>query len=314
MKDYLDGTIDENNDLLSLEDDVVDFGSKIESTNYVFPKPLYHLKLEYSSESLFATTNGKLELNPGDYAIVPTRYGKDMAVVLGEPKKPIGVVPEDIVTVVRKASSKDIESSVGLKQKEEDALKVFKQKMFARKLDMKALGVHFLLEEQKVLFFFSAENRVDFRELVKDLVSVFKMRIELRQIGVRDESRIIGGLGVCGRGFCCHSISDKLQPVSIKMAKSQNLSLNSVKISGQCGRLLCCLAYEAEWYNEARKSMPVEGTKIYFEGTNFVITETNQIRNTVKMKGEDGRFLEIKGCALSNENGKWKVSKKSCGV
>ena len=314
MKNYLNDSIDENNDLSSLEDDAANYTSPTDGDNYVYPKPLYHLKLEYSSESLFATVNGSVELNPGDYAIVPTRYGKDMALVLGEPKKPIGVIPEDIVYIVRKANKKDMESVVGLKQREQDALKVFKEKMFARKLDMKALGVHFLLEEQKVLFFFTAENRVDFRELVKDLVSVFKMRIELRQIGVRDESRIIGGLGVCGRGFCCHTVSDKLRPVSIKMAKSQNLSLNSVKISGQCGRLLCCLAYEADWYNEARRNMPVEGAKLFFDGTNFTITETNQIRNTVKMTGEDGRILEMKSCALSHENGKWKVRKKPCNA
>ena len=312
MKNYLDDTIDENNDLLSLEDDSTDFATTSNGKNYVYPKPLYHLKLEYSSESLFATTKGALDLKAGDYAIVPTRYGKDMALVLGEPKKPIGVVVEDIVYIVRKANAKDIEAAVGLKQRELDALKVFKEKMFARKLDMKALGVHFLLEEQKVLFFFSAENRVDFRELVKDLVGVFKMRIELRQIGVRDESRIIGGLGVCGRGFCCHTVSDRLRSVSIKMAKSQNLSLNSVKISGQCGRLLCCLAYEADWYSEARKNMPVEGSKIFFDGSNFTIIETNQIRNTVRMRDEDGRVLEMKGCSLMNENGKWKVKKKAC--
>ncbi len=309
MKEYLNGTIDEK-ELFALEDDGLDFASNIDVENYVFPSPLFHLKLEYSSESLFATADEKMNLVAGDYVIVPTRYGKDMALVLGETKKPIGIVPDDVVVIERKAIKKDIDASVGLKQKEKDALKVFKEKMTARKLDMKALGVHFLLEEQKVLFFFSADNRVDFRELVKDLVSVFKMRIELRQIGVRDESRIIGGLGVCGRGFCCHTVSDKLRPVSIKMAKTQNLSLNSVKISGQCGRLLCCLAYESDWYNEARKSMPSEGIRIFYEGTNFTITETNQIRSTVIMHGEDGRVLEMETSNFFQDNGKWKIRKK----
>ena len=115
--------------------------------------------------------------------------------------------------------------------------------------------------QQKALFFFSSDNRVDFRELVKDLASVFKTRIELRQIGVRDETKILGGIGICGRQLCCHTYLSEFVPVSIKMAKDQNLSLNSMKISGQCGRLLCCLSYEFDWYNEAHKKLPTEGRK-----------------------------------------------------
>ena len=172
---------------------------------------------------------------------------------------------------------------------------------------MKLINVHFLIDEQKALFFFSSDNRVDFRELVKDLVSVFKMRIELRQIGVRDESRIVGGLGVCGRPFCCHGVSDKLRPVSIRMAKDQNLSLNSMKISGQCGRLLCCLSYEFDWYNEARKKLPQEGIHIHYDGTNFRITEVNPITSMVKMLGEDGRILEVNAKRFSKDGNRWKI-------
>ena len=173
---------------------------------------------------------------------------------------------------------------------------------------MKLVTVHFLTDEQKALFFFSSDNRVDFRELVKDLVSIFKMRIELRQIGVRDESRITGGLGVCGRPFCCHGISDKLRPVSIKMAKDQNLSLNSMKISGQCGRLLCCLSYEFDWYVEARKKLPQEGISIYYDGTNFKITEVNLLTNMIKMAGEDGRLLEVNAKRfVKDSSNRWKI-------
>ena len=171
------------------------------------------------------------------------------------------------------------------------------------------METHFLLDEQKALFFFSSDNRVDFRELVKDLVSVFKMRIELRQIGVRDESRIVGGLGVCGRPFCCHGVSDKLRPVSIKMAKDQNLSLNSMKISGQCGRLLCCLSYEFDWYNEARKNLPNEGIRIYYDGTDFRITEVNPLTSMIKMSGEDGRLLEVNAKRFyKDNNNRWKIN------
>ncbi len=311
MSDVITGNIDELNqtDLLSLEDEGADEQEHLNNENYVFPSPLYKLKLDYSSESVYATAPSSIPLTAGDYAILPTRYGKDIALVLGESKKPVGIQPSDVVTVERKAIKEDIKRAQDLKAKEIEALKTFKEKTIARKLDMKTLGVHFLLEEQKVVFFFSADNRVDFRELVKDLVSIFKMRIELRQIGVRDESRIIGGLGVCGRSFCCNAVSDKLRPVSIKMAKNQNLSLNSVKISGQCGRLLCCLAYESDWYNEARKNMPSEGIKIFYDGTNFQITETNQVRSTIKMKGEDGRMLELHSSDFFQDGNKWKVKK-----
>ena len=228
-----------------------------------------------------------------------------MALVLGRVSKPIGIKQSDIVTIDRRASKEDLQKRESLKKKEKDAFPVFKEKVAAHKLEMKLIETHFLFDEPKVLFFFSSESRVDFRELVKDLVSVFKMRIELRQIGVRDEARIVGGLGVCGRPFCCHGVSDKLRPVSIRMAKDQNLSLNSTKISGQCGRLLCCLSYEFDWYNEARKTLPSEGIHLNYDGTNFRITEVNPLTNMIKMSGEDGRLLEVNAKRFKCENNRW---------
>ena len=289
-------------DISELEDDIV-----VEEDNQIFeyPDPLYKLKLEYSSEGVYATTNNNLELNAGNYVIIPTRYGKDLALVMGKVNVPIGIKQGDIVYIERKATKEDLKKAEELKQKEISAFSIFKEKVAAHKLDMKLIATHYLLEEQKVLFFFSAENRVDFRELVKDLVSVFKMRIELRQIGVRDESRITGGLGVCGRPYCCHAVSDRLKPVSIKMAKEQNLSLNSMKISGQCGRLLCCLSYEYEWYSEARKQLPSEGLKIFYDGTNFRIQEVNPLTRMVKMSGEDGRLLEIAASRFVQKDNRW---------
>ena len=232
-----------------------------------------------------------------------------MAMVMGKVNHPVGLKPSDIVMVERKANQDDFKKYQELADKEAGAFKTFKEKVALHKLDMKLIAVHFLLEEPKALFFFSSENRVDFRELVKDLVSVFKMRIELRQIGVRDESRITGGLGVCGRAYCCHSICDRLPPVSIRMAKDQNLSLNSMKISGQCGRLLCCLSYEFKWYSEARKSLPNEGVHIFYDGTNFRITDVNPLTMMIKMLGEDGRLLEIPAKRFVREGGNhWKVN------
>lgn len=306
MSDIFENDIDENEETLaSLEDGDT---QEVSSEDIVFDKPLYHIKLEYSCETLYAKIPEKMTLQKGDMVITPTRYGKDMALVLGKSEKPIGIKASDIVTIERKASEADLEKLKELKEKEKEAYKVFKEKVAAHNLDMKLVTTHFLFDEPKALFFFSSENRVDFRELVKDLVSVFKMRIELRQIGVRDEARITGGLGVCGRPFCCHGVSDKLRPVSIRMAKDQNLSLNSMKISGQCGRLLCCLSYEFDWYNEARKSLPTEGIRINYDGTNFRITEVNPLTNMVKMAGDDGRILEVNAKRFYLENNRWRIN------
>lgn len=305
MSDIFETDIDDESENLSNLEDSEE--SQVIESDIVVDYPLYHIKLEYSSETLYARTPNNIPLKPGEYVITPTRYGKDLALVLGQSKKPIGIKQVDIVQIDRKATADDMVKRDELKKKEKDAFPIFKEKVALHKLDMKLVDTHFLFDEPKVLFFFSSDNRVDFRELVKDLVSVFKMRIELRQIGVRDESRITGGLGVCGRPFCCHGVSDKLRPVSIRMAKDQNLSLNSMKISGQCGRLLCCLSYEFDWYNEARRNLPNEGIHIFYDGTNFRITEVNPLTNMVKMSGDDGRLLEINAKRFSQENGKWKI-------
>ena len=308
MSDIFENDIDSENDLTGLEDsEDIDLSESQE--NYVYNFPLYRLKLEYSCEGIYANVDedSDLEFNAGDYAIVPTRYGKDLARVLGKINCPIGIKPEDVVIIDRKATDSDLKKAEELKQKEKEAFKVFQEKVSYHKLDMKLISTHFLIDEQKALFFFSADNRVDFRELVKDLVSVFKMRIELRQVGVRDESRITGGLGVCGRPYCCHCVSDKLRPVSIRMAKEQNLSLNSMKISGQCGRLLCCLSYEFDFYSEARKKLPPEGLHIFYDGTNFRITEVNPLTSMINMSGDDGRLIEVNANRFSKENNRWKI-------
>jgi cell fate regulator YaaT (PSP1 superfamily) len=292
-------------DLAGLEDPQGE-SIDVSSGNFVFPEPLYHLKLEYSSESLYAT-HETLELSGGDYVLLTTRYGKDIALVMGKVKVPIGIRPEDVIAIERKADKEDLVKAADFKEKETIAFRVFRDKVEQHKLEMKLIAAHYLLDEPKILFFFSAENRVDFRDLVKDLVTIFKMRIELRQIGVRDESRITGGLGVCGRPYCCHSVTDKLRPVSIRMAKDQNLSLNSLKISGQCGRLLCCLSYEHDWYCEERKNLPNEGIRLFYDEVNFRVTETNPLTRMIKLHGEDGRVLEIPSSRMSRVDGKWKI-------
>lgn len=297
----------ETEDISALEDAESNIAEINFSKHFVFPKEVYKLKLEYSNEGLYATLPDGLVLQYGDYVIVPTRYGDDLARNLGRSATPIGIRPGDVVKVVRRVDENDIAHKAELSQKETEAAAIFKEKVESHHLDMKLISVHFLIGEPKALFFFSSESRVDFRELVKDLVAVFKMRIELRQIGVRDESRITGGLGICGRPYCCHAISDKLRPVSIKMAKEQNLSLNSMKISGQCGRLLCCLSYEYDWYAEARKKLPGEGLRLQYDGTHFRVTEVNPITCMVQMSGDDGRLLEVNSSRFIKEGGKWKI-------
>lgn len=196
--------------------------------------------------------------------------------------------------------------------KEDEALKICREKIKKHNLEMKLITTHFLLGEPKVLFFFTADVRVDFRDLVKDLVSVFKMRIELRQIGVRDESRLIGGLSVCGRDCCCHLFTDKPAPVSIKMAKEQNLSLNSAKISGACGRLLCCLAYEYDNYVEEKANYPAEGTRIKIGYELWRVSEVNILSRKILMQDPDGRILYVPFDEIfyNEENEHWEISEE----
>jgi len=265
--------------------------------------PLYRLKADPYNETYFAASEEPLE--PGMRVVAPTRYGKDLCEVLGLVKAPGSIRSDDIVRIERRATPEDIARREADEQKEKKAFEICKEKIKAHNLPMKLVFAHYLFEEPKVLFFFTADSRVDFRCLVKDLVAIFKMRIELRQIGVRDEARVVGGCGVCGRVLCCHGVTDKLVPVSIKMAKDQNLSLNSLKISGPCGRLLCCLAYEFSFYKEARRGMPNEGARIPYDGTVFKVIEVNVPAGRLRLSGEDGRFIEASSARFVQRDGRW---------
>lgn len=267
------------------------------------PTAIYRLRFGYSRETVLGSWAGE-PLALGDIVVTPTRYGLDLATIIGIVRS--GIAAHDPTKIARIATEADRSRSAANEDREREAFSVARQKIEAHHLDMKLVSVHFLLEESKILFFFTAENRVDFRDLVKDLVGIFKTRIELRQIGVRDESRVVGGLGVCGRGYCCHTVSDKLKPVSIKMAKDQNLSLNSMKISGPCGRLLCCLSYEHGYYQEERRAMPPEGCRLQYEGTQFKIVEVNPVTGRVRMSGEDGRVLECEKTRFERVDGRWR--------
>ena len=187
-------------------------------------------------------------------------------------------------SVLRVATGSDIEKHNQNKEKEKDAFSICLKKIAEHKLTMKLIDVEYTFDNNKVIFYFTADGRVDFRELVKDLATIFKTRIELRQIGVRDEAKMLGGLGPCGRPMCCSTFLGDFASVSIKMAKEQNLSLNPTKISGICGRLMCCLNYEQSTYEDIRKRIPKVGSIVKTEGGTGVVVSNNIIKESVKVK------------------------------
>jgi cell fate regulator YaaT (PSP1 superfamily) len=261
-------------------------------------RAIWRVKILYSSATEYCDAPAGMQLSTGVSVVVPTRYGNELGKVLGSETDPPSS-GHGVSTILRIAGSGDLARVQENDLREERAFALCREKIEARALDMKLVSAHYLLDEQKILFLFTAENRVDFRELVKDLVAVFKMRIELRQIGVRDEARVVGGMGICGRALCCNAITDRLRPVSIKMAKEQSLTLNSMKISGPCGRLLCCLSYEFDLYKEARQTLPPMGTCVQFEGEEFRVTELNVLARRVRIQSDSGRVLDMAFDSLS---------------
>ena len=201
---------------------------------------------------------GKLNIQKDDHVIVETARGVEYGhVVIGMKEVEDDKVIQPLKPVIRLATAQDDAQEEGNREKEREAFQICLEKIRKHKLDMKLIDAEYTFDNNKVLFYFTADGRIDFRELVKDLASVFKTRIELRQIGVRDETKILGGIGICGRPLCCHTHQSEFLPVSIKMAKEQNLSLNPTKISGVCGRLMCCLKHEEETYEELNSPLAV---------------------------------------------------------
>ncbi|MBQ8823038.1 MAG: hypothetical protein IJZ82_10370 [Lachnospiraceae bacterium] len=236
------------------------------------------------------------DIKRGDHVIVETARGIEFGTVVGD----IREVEEDKVIqplkpVLRIATERDVQQEAGNKEKEKEAYKVCLEKIRKHGLEMKLIDAEYTFDNNKVLFYFTADGRIDFRELVKDLAAVFKTRIELRQIGVRDETKIMGGIGICGRPLCCHTHLSDFIPVSIKMAKEQNLSLNPTKISGVCGRLMCCLKHEEETYEELNKALPNVGDYVTTEdGFKGEVQSVNVLRQLVKVVVENGDEKEIK--------------------
>ena len=225
------------------------------------------------------------DIEVGQHVIVETARGIEYGLVLTGPREvEDDKVIQPLKPVIRVATPEDDEIEMKNKEKEKSAFNICLEKIAKHKLEMKLIDAEYTFDNNKVLFYFTADGRIDFRELVKDLASVFKTRIELRQIGVRDETKILGGIGICGRTLCCHSHLSEFAPVSIKMAKEQNLSLNPTKISGVCGRLMCCLKNEEETYEYLNSKLPMIGDRVTtLDGFRGGVSGVNVLRQLVKI-------------------------------
>lgn len=228
---------------------------------------------------------GKFHIRQGGKVIVETARGIEFGTVVAGPKE---VKDEEVMqplkSVIRIATEEDKRAEEKNREKEKEAFEICLEKIRKHNLDMKLINAEYTFDNNKVLFYFTADGRIDFRELVKDLVAVFRTRIELRQIGVRDETKIRGGIGICGRPLCCHTYLSEFAPVSIKMAKEQNLSLNPTKISGVCGRLMCCLTNEEETYEELNSRLPAIGDTVTTnEGLKGEVQSVSVLRQLVKV-------------------------------
>ncbi|MDO4833665.1 MAG: stage 0 sporulation family protein [Bacillota bacterium] len=241
---------------------------------------------------------GEISVECGDSVIVETARGLEFGTVCrAETKVDDRELVAPLKNIIRKATEEDVKKHRANLAKKEESLRICQEKINAHGLEMKLIDVEYTFDNSKVVFYFTADGRVDFRELVKDLAAVFRMRIELRQIGVRDEAKMLGGVGNCGRGLCCNTWLRDFEPVSIKMAKVQNLSLNPTKISGICGRLMCCLKYENEIYTELKKGMPNVGERVKTPDGIGLVTDANILENLIKTR------LVVDDASEDNEDG-----------
>ena len=238
----------------------------------------------------------KMPIRKGDHVIVETARGIEYGnVVAGVHEVPDEKVIQPLKAVIRIATPEDDAREARNREKEKEAMRICLEKIRKHNLEMKLIDAEYTFDNNKVLFYFTADGRIDFRELVKDLASVFKTRIELRQIGVRDETKIIGGIGICGRPLCCHTFLSEFAPVSIRMAKEQNLSLNPAKISGVCGRLMCCLKNEQETYEYLNSRLPGNGDTVQTDdGFKGIVQSVNVLRQLVKVVVENNDEKEIR--------------------
>ncbi|MDD2501795.1 MAG: stage 0 sporulation family protein [Geobacter sp.] len=246
---------------------------------------------------------GSLDVKPGDRVVVETERGISLGtVVTGPEERDENSFSHPLVSVQRLLGPEDEKTLAHHNRREKEAYDFCLRRIKERNMDMKLVRVEHLFDGSKAIFYFTADGRVDFRELVKDLAHTFHTRIEMRQIGVRDEAKMVGGLGICGRELCCASFLRDFQPVSVKMAKEQNLALNPSKISGQCGRLLCCLDYEYETYCDLRKNFPKCGKRVRTVQCSGTVEKMNLLTGELILRQEDGKQVSVKVKELLDEN------------
>jgi len=253
------------------------------------------VKLREAGKAENFAVSASLKLDMGDYVIVEQERGSEYGIVASESRPR----PEDdkqkpaLMRVIRKATPGDMHQIERNKKKVKELIDTCDKKIEEHKLPMKLVDAEYSFDRSKVMFYFTADSRVDFRNLVKDLASIFKARIELKQIGVRDEAKLLGGFGPCGETLCCAKFLKNFQPVTIKMAKEQNLSLNPTKISGLCGRLMCCLSYEYDTYKDLMAGLPHQGDKVKTKDGTGAVISVNAIKRAVVVQMEDGRQVEV---------------------
>jgi cell fate regulator YaaT (PSP1 superfamily) len=266
------------------------------------------IRLRNSYQTCYVDTN-KLFIKRNTLCLAETEHGIDIGRVT-KCSYHLGHKDFDVKgKLLRKTTEEDLKKIPDIVSVEEKAFNICREKATEKKLEMKLVSVKCLFDKTKIIFYFVSENRIDFRELVRDLASIFRTRIEMRQIGVRDESRIIGGYGPCGRQLCCVNLKEEFDPVSIKMAKEQNLNLNSLKISGMCGRLLCCLGYEYEVYQELNKILPNPGTEIFVGDKTYMVESVEPLKQTSKIRRGE-HIIDISSKQIINNNGKFTVSEE----
>ncbi len=248
----------------------------------------------HTAGKIFDFDSQDFKLIPGDKVIVETERGRALGTVIRKPREITpDQAPPKLKSILRIAAENDLQMAQSNSLREEEALQFCRLRVKQRNMEMKLVRAEYLFDGSKIIFYFTADGRVDFRELVRDLAQHFRTRIEMRQIGVRDEAKQVGGLGICGRELCCSSHLREFVPVSVKMAKAQGLALNPTKISGQCGRLLCCLAYEYETYNEMKKHLPKCGKKLQLESGAAEVISRDILAQKVTLRCHNGERCQL---------------------
>ncbi|MCY4373939.1 MAG: regulatory iron-sulfur-containing complex subunit RicT [Spirochaetaceae bacterium] len=270
------------------------------------------VKLLHSSETCLCVppTSVAVDLDAEASVIVPTRHGSEIGRVLGTVRDEAELRGAELFEVIRQAEAEDLDGYERNRELADDLLRSCRRRLDGLNLAIKLAAAHIVFSGGTLILYFTAEKRVDFRRLVGELSEEVGLRIDLQQIGMRDETRIVGGAGICGRVLCCNGVTDRRPRVTVRMARDQGLSLDTRRISGQCGRLLCCLSYEYDYYQEVRRSVPKEGKSVYYQGDRFRVLELNALTRRARISGADGAVLGVgfEDFGFDEANRRWEVS------